>query len=101
MKKDEPIWTRITDREEFCRLFADRRLKGNGMEFTIFADGRMEGLIGNSELTGRWHWEDGFFCRTARLDGEDLGTDWEVIETDGVRMRYVRDKGRGEGSIVS
>ncbi len=51
----------------------------------------------------KWTWKDGYFCRvlTGESGGEALH-DCEVIETDGTRLRYTRNKGgAGEAVIVS
>ncbi|WP_157973486.1 hypothetical protein [Tropicimonas sp. IMCC34043] len=70
------------------------------MAFVLHADGRMSGRIGGGDLTGTWYWSEGFFCRTAQRDGEDLGLDCEAIEVLGDRIRYTSDKGTGDASIV-
>ncbi|NIA68380.1 hypothetical protein HBA54_07225 [Pelagibius litoralis] len=84
----------------FRQAFADKVLTSEDMTFTLHADGRISGRIGESLLTGAWYWQDQYFCRTAELDGEDLGLDCEIIERRGHQMRYIRDKGNGEASIV-
>jgi len=96
----ETAWRRVETEEMFRQAVADKTLTSEGMRFVIHSDGRITGRIGSSVLTGRWHWRDGYFCRTAELDGEDLGLDCEIIEMLGNRMRYTRDKGNGETSVV-
>lgn len=100
MTSSETGWQRVETEEMFRRAFADKALTSEGMEFTIHSDGRISGRIGTSRLTGAWYWRDRYFCRTAELDGEDLGLDCEIIEILGNQMRYTRDKGNGDTSIV-
>jgi len=100
-EEGKSIWTRVVSYDEFCRLFAGRELAADDMRFTIHRDGRIEGAIGDAILIGSWTWEDGYFCRTARLDNDDLGTDCELIESDGHRMRYSSARGTGDSTIVS
>lgn len=95
------VWTKIETRAAFVEAIADRRLQGEGMDFTLHADGRITGTAGGSRLTGQWVWRDGCFCRQARLGDEDLSMDCEVIEICGNRMRYTRDHGRGARTVVS
>ncbi|MCK8484074.1 hypothetical protein MUY21_08500 [Aliiroseovarius sp. S2029] len=97
---DDNDWRQITTKEAFVRTFADKVLVGDGMEFTIHSDGRMSGRINGEVLTGNWYWSGKFFCRTAMWRGEDLGLDCETIEARRSQMRYTRDKGRGEASVV-
>lgn len=93
-------WRRIETEMAFRQAIVDRMVTSEGMRFTIHSDGRISGRIDHKCLTGTWYWIDRYFCRTARLDGEDLGLDCEVIEIRGGRMRYTRDKGRGGATIV-
>jgi hypothetical protein len=93
-------WRRLATREEFTDAIADRPLVGESIRFVIHADGRISGSIGELPFSGSWYWADGFFCRTATFEGEDLGLDCEIIEQQGHQMRYTRDKGRGDISIV-
>lgn len=113
-------WTRIHTRKAFCTAFADQVLRGGGLSFVIHSDGRMTGTIEGAALRGEWVWKDGYFCRKAMLGREgagetdsgtadsgtadlveDLGWDCEVIEKSGHLMRYIRDKGRGDASVVA
>ncbi len=100
MISSEIAWRRVETEEMFRQAVADKVLISEGMRFTIHSDGRISGRIDNSLLTGAWYWRDRYFCRTAELDGEDLGLDCEIIEILGNRMRYTRDKGNGDTTIV-
>ena len=93
-------WQRIETNELFVVAIADKTLLGDGMEFTIHSDGRITGTVDGLQLSGSWYWSEGYFCRFAELDGEDLGLDCEVIEQSGNQMRYTRQKGEGTSSIV-
>lgn len=97
---DVPAWKRLTSREEFVAAFAGVTLVGEDLRFVIHEDGRLAGVAGGLPLSGTWYWSDGLFCRTADLDGEPLGLDCEVIECRGDQMRYIRERGEGEASIV-
>lgn len=93
-------WKRVTTRDEFVSRFAEVTLVSDGLRFVIHDDGRVVGNVGDLPLSGRWYWENGFFCRTAILDGAPLELDCEIIECCGEQMRYTRDRGDGEVSIV-
>lgn len=93
-------WIRLHTEADFLKEIADRELVAEGMSFTIHSDGTISGLVGSSQLIGSWSWEEEYFCRIAELNGERLGVDCEIIEIEGSRMRYTRNKGAGETSIV-
>jgi len=94
-------WSRIETEREFADAFAGKTFVGDGIVFTLHADGRITGTVGTARLQGNWYWRGGYFCRTATLEGEDLGLDCEIIEKRPGEMRYTRDKGAGERSVVS
>lgn len=94
-------WQKITTERAFLAAFSDKQLFADDLRFVIHSDGTMTGTIGDAVLRGNWYWRDIFFCRTAELDGEDLGLDCEIIEARGNQMRYTRNEGAGEASVVT
>ncbi|WP_421701313.1 hypothetical protein [Aliiroseovarius sp.] len=98
MPTNAASWRRVTAREEFCALFAEKLLRGpDGLLFTLHADGQLTGHVNGDAFSGQWRWLDGYFCR----DLGDGREECETIETDGTRMRYIRNKGAGAAVIVS
>ena len=94
-------WTRIETEAAFRAAFAGRAFAADGVAFLIHEDGRITGAVDGRPLNGRWWWEGAFLCRTARIDVEDLGTERELIERDGDRVRYTHDEGRGDAQIAT
>jgi hypothetical protein len=93
-------WLRLDTEKAFRKEFAGQTFTGEGARFTIHQDGTLTGMIGESVLVGAWYWQGDLFCRTATLDGEDLGLDCEVIEKSDNQMRYTRQGGAGRSTIV-
>ena len=73
------------------RVFSNDR--GTGV---LLEDGTMAGRFDGRKLTGTWHWEDRFFCRTIRLDEEDFGPDCQIMLLSGDRIIIVRNRGTGD-----
>ena len=94
-------WQRIDTRAEFIDIFADKVLLGEDLRFTIHSSGDITGQAGGQDFFGSWYWEDGFFCRAVSSGEEDLGLDREVIERRGRHMRYTRQMGQGNSSVVA
>ena len=94
-------WRRIDTRAEFIDIFADEVLLGDDLRFTIHSSGGITGQTGGQDFFGSWYWEGGFFCRAVSSGEEDLGWDFEVIERRGLHMRYTRQMGQGESSVVA
>lgn len=101
MPVKDVAWRRVTSRKEFVEAYADKVLVGEELRFTIHSTGKISGHVDGLELIGEWYWEDGYFCRTAALNGEALELDCEIIEGCGNQMRYTREKGQGVSSVVS
>lgn len=99
-RSETAAWKRLTTRDDFLDNFAEVTLVADALRFVIHEDGTIVGEVGGRPLTGRWYWENGYFCRTAVLDGETLELDCEIIEYRGDQMRYIRERGNGEASIV-
>ncbi|GGB07347.1 hypothetical protein [Allosediminivita pacifica] len=85
---------------KFIARVTDRPLRAEGICFTIRSDGGMTGEIDGVPLAGQWIWRDALFFHWAALGGEELGSDCELIEVRGNRMRYIREEGRGAASVV-
>lgn len=94
------VWRRVKTKHAFCEHVAGRLLIGKGLEFVIYPDGRIVGTAEGKVFSGAWFWREGFFCRHAELEGEDLGSDCEVIEVSEGLMRYTRDRGEGTSAVV-
>ena len=62
----------------------------------LHEDGTITGRFDGQKLTGTWHWEDRFFCRSVRLGEEDLGADCQLMILWGDQVIIVRNRGAGE-----
>lgn len=100
MKSTNDHWVRVLSREQFVKLISNRSLVGDGNRFVLHSDGRISGQIDGAKLSGNWHWEEAYFCRTATIDGNDLDHDREAIELRGNYMRYTRNEGHGDAFVV-
>ncbi|GGH25754.1 hypothetical protein SAMN05444007_103187 [Cribrihabitans marinus] len=94
-------WRRITTRADFCDAVVDRVILGDGLRFVIGSDATISGQAHGVALSGVWTWNEGYFCRNARVGEAETGKDCEVIEVAPGRMRYTRDRGRGASVVVT
>lgn len=99
-KPSDPDWIAVHTKCAFNDTVVDRILSADGIEFVIHSDGTMSGTIDGGTFRGNWYWEGPYFCRTAEFKGENLGFDAEVIEVNESQMRYTRNRGLGEYSVV-
>ncbi len=95
-------WERITTEQQFVDEVAGRTIfNAAGSSWVLHPDGRLVGTWDGHSMTGRWEWHQAFLCRNVRIGGSESGTDCQIIEVQGDRVRITRDQGRGEASEVS
>ncbi|MFD1508444.1 hypothetical protein [Lacimonas salitolerans] len=83
-------------------LIGKKMYDSSGNWFRWNADGSMSAqMTSGAPFAGAWKWSNGFVCRNARIGDNELGTDCQKIEFDGKNMRYTRNRGRGEASVMA
>ena len=92
---------RITDRETFLGLVSGRTLSRPLVALTVTPDGAIRGNGAGWDVTGRWDWQDGFFCRDLNWGGDDLGYNCQAVTRDGNRLRFISDRGAGESAAFT
>ena len=87
---------RITTRQAFRNLMAGK-IFSNELGFgRCHTDGTLTGEINGRKLTGFWHWEGRFFCRSIGLGGEYFDSDCQTVFISGDELTVVRKRGKGE-----
>jgi hypothetical protein len=88
---------RVTDRETFRRQVVGRPLVNplNGVRIVIEPNGRLRGHRGNEELTGKWQFRNGYFCRSFLVGGTIGQEDCSTIFLDTNGITITRQEGRG------
>jgi hypothetical protein len=67
-----------------------------GISLAVGADGSIGGTAQGDRVTGRWSWEDGYFCRTLSWGSRSWPFDCQLVEVDGSRLRFTADRGQGD-----
>lgn len=92
----------VTDRDAFVALVSDRSLSIPlwRISLDVLSDGRIEGEAMGAEVTGRWTWANGYFCREMDWSGQPIDHDCQLVEADGSgAMRFTVDRGKGRSAI--
>ncbi len=93
-----PNSRRIIDRETFQREVVGRPLKHSVRDVRIVAqpNGTISGSQGRDEISGKWEFRDGYYCRSL-LVGSSLGLkDCQVVYLDENGITLIRQRGRGD-----
>ena len=90
---------RIATEQEFREIAVGKKLVYKVGEYVfLHDDGKMSGYFGGKKLTGKWSWEDEYYCRTGKSGKKKLGHDCQIVELSGNRLIFIREKGKGGNS---
>lgn len=89
---------RIRKEADYRAMVVDRTITAGSGNFTAHSDGTITGQIPSGALSGKWQWNQKFFCRTVAVAGKTAGTGCTVIKVskDGKTLMVIGDKGKGE-----
>jgi hypothetical protein len=91
----------IKDRNDFVSLVKDRELRIGlyNLSLNVLPDGKIKGRALGWDITGRWQWQDGYFCREMDWSGMPIEFNCQLVEAEGAeRMRFTVDKGTGDSA---
>jgi hypothetical protein len=91
----------IKDRNDFVSLVKDRELRIGlyNLSLNVLPDGNIKGRALGWDITGRWQWQDGYFCREMDWSGMPIEFNCQLVEAEGAeRMRFTVDKGTGDSA---
>ncbi len=91
----------IRDKTEFLSLVEGRELRLNlfRIRIKVQGDGQIEGSALGWDLTGRWDWQDGYFCRDMDWSGMPIPFNCQLVEAKGgEEIRFTVDRGNGESA---
>ena len=97
-----PAWAEfapVSERSEFVRLVQGKVLTLPLVKLQVSRDGAITGRGARWDVSGRWTWKDGYFCRDLSWGGDDLGYNCQAVEAQGNRIRFTSDKGAGDSAV--
>lgn len=89
---------RVTSRDDFVSLVAERDLTRFGIRLAVSPEGGIAGRAFGKDVRGQWRWADGYFCRDLWFGSQDLGPNCQTVEVRGATMRFTADRGTGQSA---
>ena len=91
---------RIGDRDTFLKTVEGRelRLAMFGITLRVQPDGVIRGEAMGWPVTGRWDWQDGYFCCEMDWSGYAIEPNCQLVEADGRSVRFTVDRGAGNAA---
>ena len=91
----------VRERDAFLGLIEGRELRQGllGIRLQVLPDGRIEGEAVRWPVTGRWSWQDGYFCREMDWSGYPIEYNCQLVEArNGRDLRFTVDRGAGDSA---
>jgi hypothetical protein len=85
----------VASRDSFVSLVQGRELRRFGIRLTVSPDGAITGRAFGTQVTGRWDWNNGYFCRDLFYGDENLGFNCQLVQVNGETLRFTTDQGQG------
>lgn len=91
-------FSKVNDQSQFVALVDGKELKRPFVKLEVSPDGEISGYGAAWSVTGKWTWNDGYFCRDLYWDGDALGYNCQEVQAAGDRIRFTSDKGSGDSA---
>jgi hypothetical protein len=91
----------IKNKDDFLSLIQNRELRIGiyNLSLNVLPDGQIKGSALGWDITGKWQWQDGYFCREMDWSGMAIEYNCQLVEANGdERMRFTVDKGTGDSA---
>lgn len=91
----------IREEDRFLSLVEDRdlRIALYGLRLRVREDGTIKGSALGWDITGRWSWKDGYFCRELSWGGDPIPYNCQLVEARGdTLLRFTVDRGAGRSA---
>lgn len=90
----------VHDKDHFLDLIEGRYLRIGLYNLTLqlTPDGTIRGKALGWQITGKWIWQNGYFCR--EMDWEGMAIPWncQLVEVRDDTLRFTVDKGAGDSA---
>lgn len=90
-------WQRITSEANYRAKVADKKMVFDWGWVQVKSNGRIVGKHAKlGRMKGAWNWQKGYWCRSIKSDKRDLGSDCQVVQISGNKVRSITQQGKGE-----
>ena len=94
-------YSRISDRNAFVQTVEGKELRLGlfGISLQVESDGEIRGRALGWDVTGRWEWRDGYFCREMDWSGYPIPMNCQLVEArEDEEIRFTVDRGAGDSA---
>jgi hypothetical protein len=94
-------FTPVKEKDRFLDLVQNRELRIGlyDLSLNVLPDGRIAGSALGWDITGKWTWQDGYFCREMDWSGTPIRYNCQLVEAQGAeKLRFTVDQGKGDSA---
>ncbi len=88
----------IITSDEFIERVTDKTLTRPFIILKVSSDGKIHGTGAFRKITGRWLWQDGYFCRSLRWGRTDLDYNCQRVTSYGNKLTFTSYRGTGDSA---
>ncbi len=87
---------KVSTAQEFTRLVSGKTLTRPMIRIEVMPQGAISGKGLKWDVSGRWDWKNGYFCRDLAWGGDSLGYNCQEGRVNGRKIRFTSDRGAGD-----
>ncbi len=87
---------KIDTAEDFKRIISGKTLTRPLIRLSVSPQGAISGRGMTWDVSGRWTWKNGYFCRDLSWGGDNLGYNCQEVRVNGRKIRFTSDQGSGD-----
>ena len=88
----------VNKKQRFVDLLTGKILRRPLIRLQVSANGTISGAGAFQKVTGKWIWQNGYFCRSLYWGGSDLPYNCQQVIIDGDSLRFTSDHGTGDSA---
>ncbi|WP_299414332.1 dihydrodipicolinate reductase [uncultured Sulfitobacter sp.] len=94
-------FSKVTSASQFKSLVSGKTLTRPLVKLRVNSNGAITGKGAAWDVSGKWTWKNGYFCRSLDWGGEDLGYNCQEVQASGKKIRFTSDQGTGDSAEFS
>lgn len=90
----------VQDKDTFLSLVDGRELRLGlpRVILRVLPDGTIRGTAMGWDVTGKWSWDNGFFCRELDWSGYPIPANCQLVEQRPSELRFTSNRGAGQSA---
>lgn len=83
---------------QFRAVVSGKLLTRPLIRLEVLPEGQIRGKGARRDVSGRWNWRDGYFCRDLKWGEKDIGYNCQEVAVKEGRIRFTSDRGTGDSA---